>query len=321
MDYNKSIYFNQLAKENNINIKNNFTIKSKNNIDKRKSEDICFNHFLNKFKDSQKYKFKNIPINHRPSYENKPLMISNLIKDNNDNTCTKDKNYYVNLLNNMYLNDTHLSNKNFFKSQNKKKFEKKKTFNFSKRNSKDNSGSKYSKKKLSYCSNDIKCNDSNKITSSNDFKNKSRKKLSNFTNQLYEDGKRLENDNILPIKKYQSSQSISKLKNNIHNLKRKKSFLKIIKNNENEKMNDTIKEEKNELKKSDKIKPKKRKIIIKKEELEIEKCETKNNLSKNSILNNNNNIIDNQKNKKKFSFCFFCCLSSKDDSFQDNQID
>ena len=317
MDYNKTIYFNPSSK-NNINVKNNLTIKNKNNVDKRKSDDICFNNFLNKFKDSQKYKFKNIPINHRMSYENKQFIISNLIKDNNEKAYTRDKNYYINLLNNIYMNDSHLSNKNFFKSQNmKKKIEKKKTYNFSKRNSKDNSGSKNSKKKLS-CSNTIRFNDSNKKTSSNDFKNKTRKKLSNFTNEIFEKGKGLESEKILPVHKYQSSVSLAGLKNNSNNIKRKKSSINILKYSENEKINSTIREErilKNEIKKNNKITDKKSKIIIKQEEPEMEKCETKNNLSKKNISKNilNNNI----KNKKKFSFCCFYCLCSKDDSSRD----
>ena len=108
------------------------------------------------------------------------------------------------------------------------------------------------------------------------------------------------------------------MKNNSNNIKRKKSSINILKYSENEKIKNTIREErilKNEIKKNNKITDKKSKIIIKQEEPEMEKCETKNNLSKKNISKNilNNNI----KNKKKFSFCCFYCLCSKDDSSRD----
>ena len=66
---------------------------------------------------------------------------------------------------------------------------------------------------------------------------------------------------------------------------------------------------------------KKRKSNIQKDEVELEKCDTKINSNKNIAKNdlNNNNILKNinSKNKKKNRFCFFCCLTSKDDSLSD----
>ena len=328
MDYNKSIYFNP-TQANNLNLQKHLANKNKINSDKRKSYDISINKFLNNLKDSQKNKLRNIPIKYRPSWEYKNLGISNIMKENslkNDSTYVKDKNHYMNLVNNIYTNDSHLSNNKIFKSQNiKKNFEKRETINFSKRkNSKDNwgkkSSSKCSKKKLSYCSNDLKNNFSNKITQSNDFKNRTTKKLSNFTNEENERRKKFEIDNFLLMQKFQSSHTISKLKKNI-NFPKMKSSHNIMKNNEKEIMNDTIKEEIKKQKKfqnDDNAKEKKIKHIIKNERNEVEKCQTENILNKNdsNYKTNNNNIIENKKSKKKFRFCLFCCLNSRYDSFE-----
>ena len=332
MDYNKSIIFNPTKSTNKILLRN-LSFRSKNNNDKRKSDDICNNHFINNINDMQKNKIIKIPIKNRLSLENKNAQIS--IKENilkSDNSITKDQNYYRNLLNNIY-NDSHLSNKNLFSSQNsKKKFEKKKTFNLSgHRNSKDNSQkksiNKNSIKKLSYCSNDIKNNNisiNNACINSLKIKsNKAQKKLSNFSNEINGKAKKYINEKNMP--KYQSSRIISKFKKNISNndKNKMKSTNNMRINNENDLMNDTIKEQKkaNELKILVNKNDKKRKSSIQKDEVELEKCDTKINSNKNIAKNdlNNNNILKNinSKNKKKNRFCFFCCLTSKDDSLSD----
>lgn len=329
MDYNKSIFFNPPKTEKKF-IQKKFSLQSKNNNDKRRSDDIYFNHFINNITDSIKDKIKNIPIKNRFSFENQNEAISTIMKENQlkIESNTRDRNYYLNLLNNIY-NDSHLTNKNILNMNLKKKIEKKKTFNFSKHKaSKDYSTNKNSNKKLSYCSNDIRNNISNNKTCSNDIKNKSIKsikKLSNFSNEAIERAKKYLNEKLM--KKYQSTRTISKFKKNAssnNDFKMKSSF-NLKNNNENEKVDDSIKEKKDdELKIVVNRKNKKVKNNIEKEEVELEKCDTKINSNKNTPKNdlNNNNINNipknkNTKNIKKNRFCFFCCLTSKDDSLSD----
>ena len=89
----------------------------KYNVDKRKSDGIAENVFLNKNKGNHSNKLNKIPINHRLSIQDSnkfafSKLISNLKPDTNEKPKKKDKEYYLQLLNNIYSNDSHLSNKN-----------------------------------------------------------------------------------------------------------------------------------------------------------------------------------------------------------------
>lgn len=170
MNYNKSIFKKPSQSSKKV-FEKKYTIQI-NTVDfnKRKSEE--------NFKD----KINQIPFLHRMSFQNKNIKIPSFIHHNNVSQLEKplqDQKYYLHILNNIYLNDSHLTNKNIIRnsfkgsSNTSKKFEKKKTFNYIKRGSKDNSLKKNSSKKYSYCSKDFK------------FDNNFRKK-SNISNNINE---------------------------------------------------------------------------------------------------------------------------------------
>ena len=183
MNYNKLPY--NSGKTSNKILKKQYTMHP-NNIDKRKSGELGFHNYLNKIRYSQKFKINKIPINHRLSYEDKNMLISSFVLQNNNNNGinnnkVRDNKHLLSLLNDIYINDSHLSNnknivKNNLKSSNflNNIFEKNKTFNIvHNRRLKDNSTrktwSKRSKKKFSCGSNE---------------NNKTNKKLSNYSNEM-----------------------------------------------------------------------------------------------------------------------------------------
>ena len=342
MKYNKSIYFNPNSSSNRHFAKQ-LTIQSKNNNDKRKSDDIFINNYLKKFKNLQKDKINKIPVDHRLSCQNKNVQISSLMlqnSNNDENKGVKDNNYYINLLKNIYMNDSHLTNQNIIKNNQKdsiniiKRFEKKKTYHYSKgRNSKDSSikrnSNKHSKKKLSFDTNVIRKEmPKKKSISSNEMKKQQNNKLlnsidlnnNNDNNQFLSEKKISKiksskgNDSANNSKKIKSSRNISKIdvikimntslkdeKKIIENNKINQKELKLKLNNNNQKQ----KERKRNNNQN-----------IEKEEIEIEKCDTKNNSNKNN--SKNNVIIDNKENankndKKNKISCLFCCFSIKDD--------
>jgi hypothetical protein len=98
----------------------------KYNEDKRKSDGIAENVFLNKIKGNHNNKLNKIPVNHRLSIQDSNMFafskfINNIKSYNNEKPKKKDKDYYLNLLNNIYSNESHLSNNNVIKNNNKKK--------------------------------------------------------------------------------------------------------------------------------------------------------------------------------------------------------
>ena len=329
MNYHKLLH-NPRKTSNEI-IKKQYTMHPNYNVNKRKSDDLCFHNFINKLRFSQKYKNNKIPINHRLSYEDKNILISSFVlqninnnnnNNNNNDNKVRDKKKLLNLLNDIYINDSHLSNnKNIIKNNLKESssflnmLEKKKTFNFvQNRRSKDNSTrktwSKKSKKKFSCESNE---------------NNKSIKKMINCSNELND-----KTNNFLSEKlasKFQSSKGIYNLKNNIDMSNSK--HLKNQNINENENILDIIKEDKNEKKSNKNIsiqnnerKSKKNKTKYSKNsknsknrkdiEIENEKCDNKNN--KNDMINSDKKI------KKIYIPCLFCCLKGKDDELlSDNE--
>ena len=360
MDYKKSIYLRPISSSNRL-FKKQLTIQNKNNNDKRKSDDIFINNYLNKLKNLQKDKINKIPVDHRMSCQNKNLLISSIMlqnSNNNESKEVKDNNYYINLLKNIYINDSHLTNKNIVKNNLGdsinilKRFEKKKTYNYSKgRNSKDSSikrsTNKHSKKKLSFNSNDIKKEINKKKTISSNDKKKQNKKFLNL-NDLNKNNKENndnndnnDNNKFLSekiISKIQDKKGFQKIKNNDssnNNSKKFKSSRNVSKNKDTEIMNTSLKDEKDienirtnqkdiKLKidnNNQKQKERKRSNNhdVEKEEIEIEKCDTKNNSNKNN--SKNNEIIENKENKdntikndkKSKISCLFCCFSIKED--------
>lgn len=318
MDYNKSYIFNPLNNNLKQAIKKQYTIESKNNTIKRKSDDIHFYNFLSKYKHVQKYKINKIPKNQRFSYEVKNAIMPNIIKtfnntknkNKNESATKKDSKYYLNLVNGIYLNDSHLSNKNVVKMGSSQiniinNFEKKKTSYFPKGYLKDNnstkkSWSKSSKKKLSCCSNDIKNKTERKIYNYS----KSNKKCNIASNNENEKSKKYLYENYLA--KYHSTKGLSKLKNSEKTFSKNKSSRNLIKKN-----SDILIEEKNE---ETEIVPKGVEIMNnnKNNKNEITKINKNENLGVEKDNTNNRNIqtkINNIKKQRKYK-CLFCCFNN-----------
>ena len=353
MNFKKSIFIGQNQTENKS-LKKQFTIQGKNNSDKRRSDDICFNNFLNNFKNNQKDKISKIPVDHRMSYQDKEGIITPFMKQNinsDEKSVLRDNNYYLNFVNNVYQNDSHLSNNNVIKNNSKetshmlKNFIKKKSYNFQNlRNTKEKSPQKISikttNKKHSYCSNDInkKVKKKVSISTGNDLKNQSNQSNKNFSNfqeketkmaQKAINGSKFLIEKFVP--KYQSSRRVSYIKDpeNINYVKKIRSSRKHKEKENNYNLN--LKEEKNGIENNGindikiiKINEKKNRRKSSQnleKQIEIENSDTKNN---NTNKNNakNNQIIktkaqtNNSKNiKHNYKSCLFCCFTVKDDSF------
>lgn len=335
MNYNKSIFKKPSQSSKKV-FEKKYTIQI-NTVDfnKRKSEE--------NFKD----KINQIPFLHRMSIQNKNMKIPSFIQHKNASHLEKplqDQKYYLHILNNIYLNDSHLTNKNIIRnsfkgsSNTSKKFEKKKTFNYIKRGSKDSCQKKNASKKNSYCSKDIKFDNNfrkkSNISNINEVKNNSNKNLLRIKESKTEARNNKSKKDILL--RYRSSKTLSKFSNNndnIINISKNKSSKDLRKHNDDENM---IIEEKNEkdIKKKDKdkevkkVKNKKKKknksvYKVNKQESELINSETKNNSNKNN--SKNIEIIENEINKdlkkykskniaKKLKFCLFCCFNTKEDS-------
>ena len=354
MKNKKSLYLCPTISSSNRLFIKQLTIQNKSNNDKRKSDDIFIKNYLNKLKNLQKDKINKIPKDYRMSYQNKNLLISKIKLENpnnDENKECKDNNYYMNLLKNIYFNDSHLNNKNIVKNNQIhsiniiKRFEKKQTYNYSKgRNSKDSStkrnSNKHSKLKLSCDSNYHKKEINKKQSiSSNDIKKKQNKKLVNLIDLNKNNGKKdnIDNKKFLSektITKIQYNKGFLKLNNNENgnNIRKLKSSRNNSKSKEINILNTSLKQKEKDIEnyktnqKDIKIKTynnnQKQKVKrsishnIEKEEIEIEKCDTKINSNKNNSKNNAN-IDDkkrkNKKDKKRKISCLFCCFSIKED--------
>ena len=325
MDYNKSTLFDKRASSSNKLIQYKF---SNNNVnkDKRRSDEIDPIIFSNRFKEVDNSKINQIPKNHRLSVQNSNMFLFSKISKNPDNKNyhgkprKKDKNYYINLLNELYLNDTHLTNKKKIM-----KFEKENPNKFSKYNSSKNISFKFSTK-----------NSNNKKNSifSNEYRNKSHKKLNIFNNikpkeeMISKDTANFthETRNKRINKKYLSTKMVSKFKTSKDKkLKKNKSSFNDNDIEKEENLNDTLKDEKNneainkEIKSKKKIckfsnkKNKSDNKINEKEETEVDVGDNNENIS--------NKKTDTNKKFRKLRKCwFFCCLTAndKDDSYSDN---
>ena len=287
---------------------------------KRKSDGIVEHLFLNKIKGNQNNKAIKILNNHRLSTQNANILtfsklINNIKPDNNEKPKKKDKDYYLKLLNNIYLNDSHLSNNNVIKKKETneiKKYEKKISMNTPKiMNYKNNFKivCQKSQKKLSFSSQDEKFEPNNK--------------MNNLDNNYIKDDKLTKKENNISneakipksTKKYLSQKTVSKFTVK-HGLKIKKKENKIAKKEEKG-INDELKEKKiSENNKEIKINEdfNHMNIINKKDSKNNDKEETE--LDIDNIKNPpNNKILNNKSTKKNNESCFFCCFTMKDDSF------
>lgn len=321
MDYHKSTIFNnKRAKSSQKIIQYKFSNNNANK-DKRRSNEINYINFSNRFKEMKNSKLNKVPINQRLSLQNLNMFsFSKISKNKNGNnkemTKRRDKNYYLNILNDIYLNDTHLSNKNKII-----KFEKDGLKNFSRFNSSKNIafkfGTKASNKKYSLFN--------------NEFRNTSNKKLINFK-KIIKDEKSISKNtgnfsqeikNKKTYRKHLSTKTVSKFKRS--KTKKKKSSFNDNDNEKNENLNVTLKDEKN----NEMIN---KEINSKKKICKFSNKNNKNDTKNNEKEENGMDAIDTNKDisKKKTAtkpkiqkfnkFCFFCCLTAndKDDSYSEN---
>ena len=313
-------------------------------INKRKSDDILASNFVNKLSSINNNKISKIPSNLRYSCQNKNLFLKNKAlnnedKDTIDNNNTnnhkipikKDKNYYLNLLNEIYLNDSHLSNIN---SNNEtcikasKKLMKKKTCNFSKiKIFKDSQTIKSSKnlKKLTLKFNNGNKNPSNEnnnimINNNKNDKEKKENSKSKLCIKENNDYKRFCSDNC--IAEFKCTEALVKVKIK-ENYKRLRSSKAIINENKyiNKKLNEPL--EHKELSKLSKLnnKNKENKLENNKrsrnnenqfenENVSLENINTKN-ITNNTNLNCKSNTKKN--NIKMYKTCFCCLIKNNDD--------
>lgn len=325
MDYNKPCLFDKRAKSS----KKIFQYKFSNcnvNKGKRRSNEIIPNNFSNKFKEMQNSKINKIPTNHRLSLQNSNMLyglkISKSPKKNNEKPIKRDKDYYLNILNEIYLNDSHLSNKS-----KKIKFEKDNSNKFSRYRSSKNIpfkfGTKSTNKKYSLFSNEYRNKSHRKLNIFNNIQTKDEKSVSKNTDNFCHNikSKRIN-------RKYLSTKTVSKFKTS-KDKNSKKNQISLNDNEKNVDLNDTLKDEKNNEMINKEIKSKKKicKII---HQHEKHKSNNKNNEKEETemdIYDTNNNIsnkkkVKTQKTLKLRKCCFFCCLTAndndKEDSYSDN---
>ena len=234
-------------------------------------------------------------------------VLNNEDKDTIDNNNTnnhkipikKDKNYYLNLLNEIYLNDSHLSNTNNETSiKISKKLMKKKTCNFSKiKIFKDSQTIKSSKnlKKLTLKFNNGNKNPSNENNNiminnnKNDKEKKENSKSKLYIKENIRSSKAIINENKYINKKLNEPlehKELSKLnKLNNKNKENKLENNKRSRNNENQFENENV---------------------------SLENINTKN-ITNNTNLNCKSNTKKN--NIKMYKTCFCCLIKNSDDSF------
>ena len=296
-------------------------------INKRKSDGISSSNFINKLSSINNNLISKIPSQFRYSCQNNNIFSKSKFlkaenkdcKDNNNNnkneiSTKRDKNYYLNLLNEIYLNDSHLPNKNNETGiKVSKKMMKKKTCNFSKlKLFKDNEIIKSSKnlKKLS-----SKLNIGNKNKSSEKNNENDREKKENSKSKLYNKEnpyKRFCSDNCLS--EFKSSETLVKVKTK-ENYKKLRSSKFIMDEGKyiNEKLNDPLmnKESKlNKLNKKNKLGNNKR-SRNNENKLEYEKVNLENITTSNNLDFKSNT---KKKYKKMYKTCFCCLIKNSDDS-------
>lgn len=306
--YNDILKKKKLAQSSKkLNLKKNYTFQIRDTDDSKKNNDIISTNFQIKCHENNTKINKN-PINIRQSFKGKSkTRFLNILNHNtNQKPIKKDKNYYLNLLNDLYLNDQHLSNNNIIRfNKNDKinlsnKLVKKKTFNVSKiMNIKDNNNSKPKLSIISKNTNfDIKEEEENKNSSINSKDDK----VNPFKRYISEE----------IASKFKTSQGLIKINNNKSKLKKLKSYHNINSLN----IKNILKEENDESK--DTIQKELKNVKINNNENKNKKSKKENKNEKKVIKNSRNNLNNNQKtNKKDRKSCFFCCFTvdNEDDSF------
>jgi hypothetical protein len=319
-------------------------------IDKTKTDNISNTNF-NKNNNNNNKRISKIPVHFRYSCQDKRMFLKNKFinnenKDCNDNNTTnknefstkKDKNYYLKILDEIYLNDSHYSNdNNKIKKESSikesKKILRKKTCNFQKLKSfKDNQILKISKssKKLIYKFNNGNKNNSseknNKMTNNN--KNNTEKK-ENIKSKHFIQENTIENQ----YKQFPSDNYISKFMttDGLIKVKTKENYQKFRSSKKNIDEDKYIKKKLNE--------PLDYKDLSKLSKLNNINIENK--LGNNKRSRNNENQFENEKvglentttknisnknilsgksvKKKKYikmcQICFCCLTKNNDDSF------
>ena len=318
-------------------------------IDKMKNDDILSTNY-NKINNNNNKRISKIPVNIRYSFQDKRMLLKNKFLNNENKDCNdnnninkneisqkKDKNYYLKLLNEIYMNDSHYSNNNKEMKKEEsikvsKKIVRKKTCNFIKLKSfKDNQNLKSkSSKKLS-----------NKFNNGN--KNKSNEKNNKMINNNKKDTERgvdLKSQQFIPentketqykqfpsenfISKFMTSEALVnvKMKENYKKLKSSKFNIdedKYIKNILNEPL------EHKELSKLSKLnninienklgnnkRSRNNENQFENEKVGLENATTKNIPNKNIL---NDKSIKKKKYKKMYRSCFCCLVQYNDDSF------
>ena len=345
MNYNNPIPVNHFESTSKV-YEKHFKFQTNNFMNKRKSDEICFK--------TCKDKINKIPLLQRMNNHDKNDIIQTIVENNNVSSNEKpvrDKNCCLHILKNIYLNDSHLANNNLVRSSLKescglgvsKKFEKRKTYNFNTKNTKikENCQKKYSRKKLSCCTNSMKNNcrkkssvsfnevqtHSNKNSnnyiklSSNTNNNKFKRELISRCKSSRAIRKFSANNSSIPkIVKYKSSKNLTKNKDlDIDNMKCEE---------KNDKEKNIIKQKEKETKKENNIKKKKQKRKhvhdTNKNLNELFNSETKNNSNQNNLKNMiilETDVCKDTKNYKYANFIkklksnFLCCFNAKEDSF------
>lgn len=312
-------------------------------FDKRKSDEISNSNIINN-------KIGKMPVQFRYSCQSKNIFFKNKIlnnenKDYNDinntntnkygNPLKKDKKYYLNLLNEIYLNDSHLSNdNNEIKKETSikmtKKIFKKKTCNFSKlklfKDSQNIISSK-SSKKLTFKFDKNKLNEKKnkmkyKNKSDRQHKEHSKSKLCNKENTKESQNKEFSSDNYISkfktteaLVKVKSKENYKKLRSSKVNIDEDKFFSNILKepleNKESNNLN-ILKSNNDE----NKLRINKRSRNNENQfENENEKVNLENVTMKNLSNKNDLNYKNTKKKKyvKMYKTCFCCLLKNNDD--------
>ena len=315
-------------------------------INKCKSDDISSINLINKLSNINNNKISKMPVNFRYSCQNKNMFLSNKALNNENKDCDnnyfthnynnetstkKDKDYYLNLLNEIYLNDSHLSNNhNEIKkeSSNKisKKIVKKKTCNFSKyKFFNDNQIIKKTKspKKLSL---NFNYENKNKLNEKNNkmINNKNeREKKGNSKSKLCIKENTQENQNNQQfssencIYRFKTTKALVKVKPKVNYKKLRSSQVNI----DEDKYIKKILNEPIEHKELSKLKSKNKNKLgsnkrsrnignqFKNEKVSLENTVTQNMSSKNTLN------VTKKKYIKMYKTCFCCLVKNNDDSF------
>jgi hypothetical protein len=317
--------------------------------DKMKNDDISNSNY-NKISNNNSKKISKIPVYLRYSFQDKRMLLKNKFLNNENKDCNdnnninkneisqkKDKNYYLKLLNEIYMNDSHYSNNNKEMKKEEsikvsKKIVRKKTCNFIKLKSfKDNQNlkSKSSKKLSNKFNNGNKNNSNEKNNKMIDNNKKDTEKKEHLKSQqlIQENTKenqfrQFHSDNY--ISKFLTTEALVnvKMKDNYKKLRSSKVNIdedKCIKSTLNEPLEhkelnklNKLNNINNENKKGNNKRSRNNVNQFENEKVGLENATTKN-ISNKNILNDKS--IKKKKYKKMCQTCFCCLVKNNDDSF------